>query len=264
MATPSDLLKNARGGGGPSYSPEAVAYRQERRAAAAQKPPTLDKPMARPTPRPSPPIMANPPLRMPPSPQKTSPPNDGGIGGAVVNGAALQNMRQMHDVNSVGPALQGPMGPGGIQADNMGRFQPGPPPGIAAMPMPPAQGGAVGGGLSAFPGFQAPQKMFLPNGGDGIGGAMHNGEGMPGPAPGGMPMPPVGGPGGAIGNAGGGQVGPPMGGPIHADPIGQYTPQPAIQALGNVGAQLALRRPMMPPNPGAAGMVGGGRPLGGL
>lgn len=249
MATPSDLLKHARGGGGPSYSPEAVAYRQERRA-AAQKPPTLDKPMARPAPRPSPPIMANPPLRMPPSPQKTFPPNDGGIGGA------LQNMRQMHDINSVGPALQGPMGPGGIQADSMGRFMPASPGGpIPTLSMPPpSPNGAIGGAgpsLSPFPGFK------------------------PGPPPGAMQMPvqppdavtmPRGGPPPGVGVAGGGQMGPHLGGPIHADPIGQYTPPPAIQALGNVGAQLALRRPMMPPGPagGAAGMVGGGRPMGGL
>jgi len=169
MATPQELVMQARRAGGPSYSAEAKAYRQQRRAAAAGQPTpgapltAMTKPAVRQAPAPPMiPQTSGMPVMRPMIPQ-TPPggpsgmpvmrpfPGGGGIQGGVAAGGpppppalgqqipgAPSGGMQAHPMPGVMPA-GGPMTPGGPMAGAV--IGPG-------GPVAPAEGG--GGGPTAM------------------------------------------------------------------------------------------------------------------
>lgn len=250
MATPSDLLRQAGRSGGPSYDPEAVRFRQQRKADAAKAAPVA-KPQARPAPKPdggpNPPLGGRSPepiMKFPvnpnpgggPSPpiRAVPPPGGGGQVGGLDQGGAPPWTHQLPPTGPGGspnmagqpiasmplqqlnPGAGGPSGSvGSMDGSAMNKpqfpgFRPGPPPGMTPPTL--SMNGANAGGP-----IGAPQ----------LGGAL--GANPMGPGPGG-PLPP----GGAIGS----MQGPPP------------PPQSPYASIGQVGASMQ-RRPT-PINPAQA------------
>lgn len=168
MATPQELVMQARRAGGPSYSAEAKAFRRQRRdtAAAGQPTPgapltttTMTKPAARQAPAPpmTPPLTNGMPVMRPMIPQmppggggpsrmpvmRFPPPGDGIQGGAAAGGPPPPNLGQ-----------QIPGAPsGGMQAHPMPGVMP------AGGPMtPPPPGGPMGGTVIGPGGPVAPAE----------------------------------------------------------------------------------------------------------
>lgn len=240
MATPSDLLRQAGRSGGPSYDPEAVRFRQQRKADAAKAAPVA-KPQARPAPAggPNPPLGGRSPepmMKFPvnpnpgggPSPpiRAVPPPGGGGQVGGLDQGGAPPWTHQLPPTGPGGPT-GAPTGPGG---------QP-----IASIPLQQLNPGAGGPPLPGGPGSV----------GSTMDGSAMNKPQFPGFRPGPPPsmMPPMS-MNGSAANAGGPMGAPQLGGALGANPMG---PGPG----GPGGAIGAMQGPPPPQSPYASiGQVG--------